>query len=40
MACEMCEGTLSGDNVESTEITFCPGDLKAGKFEADTKTAG
>lgn len=40
MAREMCDGNLTGGAVESTEITFHPGDLKSGKFEADTQTAG
>lgn len=40
MASEMCNGTLSGAAIESTEIAFRPGNLKSGIFEADTRTAG
>lgn len=40
MAREMCNGSLSGAAIESTEIAFRPGNLKSGKFEADTQTAG
>ncbi|XP_041363053.1 RNA 3'-terminal phosphate cyclase-like isoform X2 [Gigantopelta aegis] len=37
---ELCGGKLSGGQVGSTEITFTPGDIQAGSFVADTKTAG
>lgn len=40
VAREICAGNLTGAVVESTEITFDPGNLKSGTFEGDTQTAG
>lgn len=40
MVSEMCNGKLCGAAVGATEITYHPGDLKDGRFEVDTKTAG
>lgn len=40
MACEMCHGSLKGAVLKSTEIIFQPNNLKSGKFEANTETAG
>ncbi|XP_076439997.1 RNA 3'-terminal phosphate cyclase-like [Babylonia areolata] len=37
---ELCGGKLVGDQVGSSEITFQPGQIKAGSYRADTKTAG
>ncbi|KAK7101137.1 RNA 3'-terminal phosphate cyclase-like [Littorina saxatilis] len=37
---ELCGGKLEGARVSSTEITFHPGQVKAGSYRADTKTAG
>lgn len=36
----MCAGVLEGAAVGSTEITFWPGQLNAGRFKADVQTAG
>uniref|UniRef100_A0A914VBW1 RNA 3'-terminal phosphate cyclase n=1 Tax=Plectus sambesii TaxID=2011161 RepID=A0A914VBW1_9BILA len=36
----MCDGTLTGGNVQSTEISLQPGTLHSGQFTCDTKTAG
>ncbi|XP_065207008.1 RNA 3'-terminal phosphate cyclase [Planococcus citri] len=40
MANEMCGGSLTGAVIESSQIEFHPGNLRSGKFEADTQTAG
>lgn len=40
MASEMCDGTLTGAAVSEKEITYHPRDLKAGRYEVDTQTAG
>ena len=40
MANEMCGGSLTGAVIESQQIEFHPGNLRSGKFEADTQTAG
>jgi len=37
---DFSNGTLDGDFIGSTEISFIPGDLKGGEFSVDTKTAG
>ncbi|PVD23961.1 hypothetical protein C0Q70_17237 [Pomacea canaliculata] len=37
---EVCGAKLSGATVGSTEIMFQPGQIKAGQYTADTKTAG
>jgi RNA 3'-terminal phosphate cyclase (ATP) len=37
---DICKGTLDGASVESSAITFHLGDVVAGRFVADTKTAG
>lgn len=37
---EICGGKLQGATVGSTEITFYPGKIQAGRYTADTKTAG
>ncbi|XP_014665922.1 PREDICTED: RNA 3'-terminal phosphate cyclase-like [Priapulus caudatus] len=37
---DLCQGQLDRAQVGSTEVTFWPGKLKAGRFVADTKTAG
>ena len=37
---DICKGNLKGGNVKSTEIAFKPGDITAGSYLADTKTAG
>ncbi|XP_063962676.1 RNA 3'-terminal phosphate cyclase-like [Lytechinus pictus] len=36
----VCEGSLKGDAVGSTEISFYPGTIGAGRYTADTGTAG
>eukprot|EP00112_Aurelia_sp_Birch-Aquarium-sp1_P011250 Seg2366.4 transcript_id=Seg2366.4/GoldUCD/mRNA.D3Y31 product="RNA 3'-terminal phosphate cyclase" protein_id=Seg2366.4/GoldUCD/D3Y31 len=40
LVCETCNGTLSGAVPGSTTITFHPGELKGGRYIADTQTAG
>ncbi|XP_038069258.1 RNA 3'-terminal phosphate cyclase-like [Patiria miniata] len=37
---DLCSGELIGGSVGSTEITFIPSKIKAGRYVADTKTAG
>nr|XP_018909362.1 PREDICTED: RNA 3'-terminal phosphate cyclase isoform X1 [Bemisia tabaci]XP_018909375.1 PREDICTED: RNA 3'-terminal phosphate cyclase isoform X1 [Bemisia tabaci] len=37
---QMCDGSLEGGSMGSTEITFRPGRIKAGSFYADAVTAG
>jgi RNA 3'-terminal phosphate cyclase (ATP) len=37
---EMYQGSLTGAEVKSAEVTFSPGGFRAGKYVADTKTAG
>lgn len=37
---DMCGGVLQGCEVGSTSITLSPGRLRAGRFAADTQTAG
>ncbi|XP_067678311.1 RNA 3'-terminal phosphate cyclase-like [Haliotis asinina] len=37
---DICGGKLTGDRVGSTEVTFHPGPIKGGSYQADTKTAG
>lgn len=36
----VCGGALKGDAVGSSEITFTPGMIAAGRYTADTGTAG
>lgn len=36
----MCDGKLNGAEIGSKEVTFSPGALKGGHFEARVKTAG
>lgn len=36
----LCQGQLDDAKVESTAVTFRPGQIKSGNFSADTKTAG
>lgn len=36
----ICRGELENAQVGSTDVTFRPGTIKAGKFVADSKTAG
>ena len=37
---EMCGGQLTGDAIDSTEVTFRPGPVTAGDYTAETGTAG
>ncbi|XP_043193170.1 RNA 3'-terminal phosphate cyclase-like isoform X3 [Amphibalanus amphitrite] len=37
---EMCSGRLTGDAIDSTEITFRPGRVTGGSYSAETGTAG
>lgn len=37
---ELCGGTLIGDAVRSTEVTFVPQAIRGGEFTGDTQTAG
>ena len=37
---ELCNGRLKGDNLESSDVTFDPGDIKGGNYTVDTQTAG
>ena len=37
---DLCQGALEGASEDSTEIAFHPGELSAGDYVADTKTAG
>ena len=37
---DLCDATLDGDYVGSTEIVFSPGRIIGGEFSVDTKTAG
>jgi RNA 3'-terminal phosphate cyclase (ATP) len=37
---EICGGSVEGDTIGSTEITFFPGEIKAGKYHFDIGTAG
>ncbi|XP_077981104.1 RNA 3'-terminal phosphate cyclase-like [Glandiceps talaboti] len=37
---DLCGGKLNGDKVSSTEISFTPSKIQAGRFIADTHTAG
>eukprot|EP00794_Sanderia_malayensis_P007830 gene7830-8680_t len=40
LVCELCCGTLSGDDVGSTSVTLKPLSTQAGNYSADTQTAG
>lgn len=40
LICDMCGGKLVGGTVNSTEISFFPGPVRAGNYLADTHTAG
>ena len=37
---ELCNGRLKGDNPESSDVTFDPGDINGGNYTVDTQTAG
>ena len=40
LAAQLCGAKLGGDRLHSTELTFEPGPLKAGRFSVDIGTAG
>lgn len=40
LAAQLCDARLQGDALHSTELTFEPGPLRAGKFSVDIGTAG
>ena len=37
---QLCDGKLTGDSVNSTEVGLCPGSVRNGDYSADTQTAG
>lgn len=39
-ACEICDGELTGDQLESREIGFVPGRVRAGEYQFRISTAG
>lgn len=40
LARNICDATVNGLSIGSTEIDFSPFQLKSGEYTADTKTAG
>ncbi|XP_037090891.1 RNA 3'-terminal phosphate cyclase-like [Pollicipes pollicipes] len=40
LVAEMCDGVLTGDAIGSSEVSFRPGQIRAGDFTAETGTAG
>lgn len=40
MAKDICDASVNGLRIGSTEVEFNPDQIKSGEFTADTKTAG
>ncbi|XP_055320835.1 RNA 3'-terminal phosphate cyclase isoform X2 [Sitodiplosis mosellana] len=40
LAGDICRASVKGLSIGSTEVEFCPNQLKSGEYTADTKTAG
>jgi len=40
LVAQLCDATVTGDTIGSSSVSFSPGTLKHGRYEADTKTAG